>query len=65
MLSIGAHLILSAVDIAEAVRRKDDRRFGIEAGTCSDTRAGADIELLPGFKIEADTFVVNLEYAIA
>jgi hypothetical protein len=76
ILSIAAHLILSGVDIAidmpftksfgsEAVPRRNDRRSGTEADTCSGTRAGVDIKLLLGSKMEVNTFVVNFEWTIA
>ena len=66
------HLILSAVDIgigmsftksvgSEAVARRNDRRSGAEADTCSGTRTGVDIELLLGSKVEVDTFAMNFE----
>jgi hypothetical protein len=72
ILSIAAHLILSAVEIAidmpftksfgdEAVPRQNDRRSDTEADTCSGTCAGVDIKLLLGSKMEVNTFVVNFE----
>jgi hypothetical protein len=45
----------------EAVHRRNDRRSDTEADTCSGTRAGVDIKLLLGSKMEVDTFVVNFE----
>jgi hypothetical protein len=76
ILSIAAHLILSAVDIAtdmpftksigyEAVRRRNDRRSDTEADTCSETHVVVDIKLLLGSKMEVDMFVVNFEQTIA
>jgi hypothetical protein len=72
IVSIAAHLVLSAVDIAidmpftksfeyEAVSRRKDRRSDTEADTCSETLAGMDIRLLLGSKVEVDRFVVNFE----
>jgi hypothetical protein len=72
ILSIAAHLILSAVDIAidmpftksfgyESVTQRNDRRSETKADNCSGTRAGGDIKLLLGSKMEVDRFVVNFE----
>jgi hypothetical protein len=46
---------------SEAVARRNDRRSGAEADTCSGTHTGVDIELLLGSKVEVDTFAVNFE----